>query len=363
MKLSKRRLALGLLACGLPWGCGSPAPPLPPSLELAQPVRDLRAVRKGGKVSLTWSVPVETTDKQNIHHPGVTQVCRSLAPEPVSCNPPVASIPASALPFTKKTTSKIEAARVDTLPPVSERDHPSSSFRYAVRVLNSYGRTAGLSNEVSVPSAPTLSPPSALRLELEREGVKISWEPVAPPAVPGVRFLSRVYRREDQTGPDQVVGELPFEDSNQPSVVDHNFEWEKSYQYYVTVVTVVFTGAGAEQEVEGEDSLPKAIRTHDIFRPATPSGLQAVFSVLGAKPFIDLVWTPNTDADLTGYNVYRREEVSPATKLNRELLHQSAYKDSDIALGKRYFYSVSAVDVRGNESARSEEASETAPAR
>jgi len=290
-------------------------------------------------------------------------VCRSLAPETVSCNPPVASIPASALPSTKKTTSKIEVVSADILSPGLERDHPTSILRYAVRVLNSYGRTAGFSNEVSVPSAPTPGPPSDPRLELQREGVKISWDPIAPPAVPGLRFLYRVYRRENQAGPDQVVGELPFADSNQPSVLDHNFEWEKSYQYYVTVVTVVLTGAGAEQEVEGEDSLPKAIRTHDIFRPATPSGLQAVFSVLGAKPFIDLVWTPNTDADLTGYNVYRREEVSPATKLNRELLHQSAYKDSDIALGKRYFYSVSAVDVRGNESARSEEASETAPAR
>src|SRR5215471_7849363 len=103
MKLRKRTLALGLLACGLPWGCGSPGPPLPPSLELAQPVNDLRAVRKGDKVYLTWSVPVETTDKQNIHHRGPTQVCRSLAPAPASCNPPIETIPASALPFTKKT--------------------------------------------------------------------------------------------------------------------------------------------------------------------------------------------------------------------------------------------------------------------
>jgi hypothetical protein len=352
-----------LLACGLPWGCGSPGPPLPPSLELAQPVRDLRAVRKGDRVSLSWSVPVETTDKQNIHHSGVTQVCRSLAPEPVSCNPPLSSIPASALPATKKTTSKIEAAFVDTLPPGLERDHASSTLHYAVRVLNSYGRTAGLSNEVSVPSAPTLSPPSALGLELQREGVNVSWNSIAAPALAGVRFLYRIYRREDETGPDQVVGELPLEDTNQPSVIDRNFEWEKRYQYYVTVVTVVLTGPGAEQEVEGEDSQPKQILTHDIFRPATPRGLQAVFSDLGAKPFMDLVWTPNTDADLAGYDVYRREEGSPAIKLNREPLHQSAYRDSDITLGKRYFYSVSAVDVRGNESQRSEEASETAPAR
>ena len=359
MKLSKRRLALGLLACGLPWGCGSPGPPMPPSLELAQPVRDLRVMRKGDKVSLTWSVPLETTDKKNIHHPGETQVCRSLAPDPVSCNPPLVSIPASA-PAPKKTAGKIETGSVDTLSPAFERDHPTSGLLYAVRVLNSYGRTAGLSNEVSIPSAPTLGPPSQPRLELQRDGVKISWNPIAPPAIPGLRFVYRVYRRGDQSGPGQVVGELPFADSNEPSVVDHNFEWEKTYEYYVTVVTLVVVGAGAEQEVEGENSPANAIPTHDIFRPATPTGLQAVFSALGAKPFIDLVWSPNTDADLAGYNVYRREDGNPAVKLNRELLVQSAYKDSGVAPGRRYFYSVSAVDVRGNESPRSEEASETA---
>jgi len=38
-----------------------------------------------------------------------------------------------------------------------------------------------------------------------------------------------------------------------------------------------------------------------------------------------------------------------------------AFRDSQIISGKTYFYSVSAVDLRGNESARSEEASESVP--
>jgi hypothetical protein len=38
-----------------------------------------------------------------------------------------------------------------------------------------------------------------------------------------------------------------------------------------------------------------------------------------------------------------------------------AYRDEAVASGKRYRYSVSAVDTRGNESARSEEAGETVP--
>ncbi|MGA8345711.1 MAG: hypothetical protein WB781_27520 [Candidatus Sulfotelmatobacter sp.] len=50
-----------------------------------------------------------------------------------------------------------------------------------------------------------------------------------------------------------------------------------------------------------------------------------------------------------------------AVKVNAEPLKTPAYRDANVMLGKRYFYSVSAVDVRGNESGRSEETSETVP--
>jgi len=73
------------------------------------------------------------------------------------------------------------------------------------------------------------------------------------------------------------------------------------------------------------------------------------------------VWAPVTDADLAGYNVYRHEEGGQAVKINSELVKTPAFRDSNVAAGKKYFYSVSAVDLRGNESARSEEASESVP--
>ncbi len=141
--------------------------------------------------------------------------------------------------------------------------------------------------------------------------------------------------------------------------VDRNFEWEKSYAYRACVVTF----AGQENgpgPVEGDDTAPTTIVAHDVFPPARPSGLQAVFSGPGQKPFIDLVWTPNTESDLAGYNVYRREQSDPV-KLNSELVKAPAFKDDGVQPGRTYIYSISAVDLRGNESPRSEEASETTP--
>jgi fibronectin type 3 domain-containing protein len=114
-------------------------------------------------------------------------------------------------------------------------------------------------------------------------------------------------------------------------------------------------------EIQGDDSPPVKVFTNDTFPPAVPTGLQAVFSGPGQPPFIDLVWAPDTDADLAGYNVYRREQGSQPTKANPELVKSPAFRDTNVAPGKTYFYIVSAVDLRGNESAHSEEASETVP--
>src|SRR5205814_1618905 len=72
-------LLLLLTAILLETACGSPGVPMPPSLELAQPVTDLRATRKGDKVTLTWTAPVHTTERRNMDQGGTIQICRSPA--------------------------------------------------------------------------------------------------------------------------------------------------------------------------------------------------------------------------------------------------------------------------------------------
>jgi len=101
---------------------------------------------------------------------------------------------------------------------------------------------------------------------------------------------------------------------------------------------------------------------HDVFPPATPSGLQAVFSGPGQEPFIDLIWAPNAEPDLAGYNVYRHAPGTEPVKINSELVKAPAFRDSGVVAGSQYSYSVSALDVRGNESPHSEEADEVGPA-
>jgi fibronectin type 3 domain-containing protein len=138
-------------------------------------------------------------------------------------------------------------------------------------------------------------------------------------------------------------------------------EWEKTYEYRVETVTIIAASGKPEMQIEGDDTPAVKVFVDDVFPPAVPAGLQAVSSGPGQTNFVDLVWAPVTDADLAGYNVYRREEDTSPVKINSGLVQTPAYRDASVVSGKSYLYSVSAVDLRGNESPRSEEASETVP--
>lgn len=140
----------------------------------------------------------------------------------------------------------------------------------------------------------------------------------------------------------------------------------KTYEYHATVVTKIDqanNGAADNDaaEIEGDDTPGVKVFVDDVFPPSVPGGLQAVFSGPGQVAFVDLIWAPNMDADLSGYNVYRREGGESPKKVNAELVKNPAYRDTSVQAGTTYVYSVSAVDIRGNESARSEEATESVP--
>ena len=153
------------LGCAVLVACGAPGVPIPPTLELARPVSDLRAARKGDNVYLVWTVPAKTTDRQTVRHPGPTRICRSLNIELRDCEKPVAEIPASRFPLPRidyregRPSGKVQASYTDVLPPELQKEDPTAELTYAVSVLNDSGRSAGLSNLVKVPSAPTLPPP------------------------------------------------------------------------------------------------------------------------------------------------------------------------------------------------------------
>ncbi len=363
-------------------GCAQTGPPLPPSLELPKAPTDLRASRKGNRVTLNWSEPTLTTDRQSVRYIGPTLVCRSLESEINECGNPAAILPEpppSAVPqkrrFQRPAAQKSDKPHpapqtyIDTLPSAMQRQDPAAEVTYAVEVFNRNARSAGLSNRVHVPALVTLPPPSDLAADLTGDGVVLTWtsagesQNVAANSSanpPHLRLRYRIYRREETSGKDAVAGEIPVGDPSPVRFMDSGFEWEKTYQYRITAVSII-KRPDSEVQVEGDDTPPVRVVAHDVFPPSVPAGLQAAYSGEGQKPFIDLIWAPVTNADLAGYNVYRSETNGAAVKLNSGLVKSPSYRDSAVASGKTYTYAVSAVDVRGNESRRSEETSEPVP--
>jgi hypothetical protein len=376
MKQGFEKLIASTALCLLLASCAQLGPPLPPSLELPRPPTDLRASRKGNRVTLNWSEPTLTTDRQSVRYIGPTLICRSLDPEITACGSPAAMLPAPPAVPQKPKSSRGPAQKsdsqhaplqtyTDTLLAALQRQDPSAEVTYAVEVLNRNARGAGLSNRVHVPAIMTLPPPGDLSAELTGDGGVLTWTSAGESLnVPGLQLRYRIYRRDESTSKDTIAGEVPVGERGPEHFTDSSFEWEKTYLYRITAVSIV-KRPDSEVQVEGDDTPPVRVVAHDVFPPSVPVGLQAAYSGEGQKPFIDLIWAPVTNADLAGYNIYRAEAhgatVGQMIRLNSDLVKSPSYRDSAVASGKTYTYSVSAVDVRGNESLRSEETSESVP--
>lgn len=276
------------------------------------------------------------------------------------CTRLAGEIPAGQIPIASPGEPPKKIEFTDALSEEIQRGHPIAFGTYAVAQLNWRGKSAGFSNQVRVPLAPVIPPPAQLQADITEEAIVLSWQGTPHEhASPDLRHVYRVYRREGNNP--VAIGEVQLHTDPQAVFYDRMFEWQKTYYYHVTPVTIVNENGKKIAEVEGDDSPEVKVFANDIFPPAQPTGLQAVFSGVGQKPFIDLTWAPNIEADLAGYNIYRHEQGPAMTKINDELVKTSSYRDMKMQSGRTYYYAVSAVDLRGNESGKSRETSERVP--
>ena len=350
--------ALAVVSCAFLSACGTPGAPQPPSLNLADPVTDLSAIRTGNQVTLTWTMPKRNTDKTPTKGNVATRVCRREGTG--ACNQvgtDVMVAPGGTGSYTDTLAGTLTSGDAR---PVS----------YSVELRNKKGRSAGLSNAASVLAGEAPRPVAGLKAEVRKQGVVLSWTADGESAA--VRLQRRLLTppaTKAQQGPlappPEAIHETLLVDSGaqQGRAMDTTVRFGESYEYRAQRVTRVNVD-GKTLELAGELSAPVDVEAKDVFPPNVPLGLVAVAAAgeNGAGPAIDLSWQPNTDSDLAGYVVYRREgdggwqRVSPATPVV-----EPAFHDPQVQPGHTYRYAVSAVDNGGHESARSAEAQETVP--
>jgi hypothetical protein len=365
-------ISCAALVCGADVGLMAGSPP-----QGSQLVRDLRASRKGDKVTLTWSQPravaIRESATENLI---IARICRSMSPTPPSsttvaddstlCAQTVGSIDvqkpvAAGVRVVYSKNSEAAMARfVDTLPLIQEETESLQFAVYTVKLQDARGHQVGLSNAASIPLAPVL-PAKGLHSELDARGVYLIWDSESEKHHPSLKFDYRIYRSEKGS---VKAAAIPYaravihtEEGERWSGVDTNIEWEKTYSYRVTPVTRVY-GQGGEliAEIEGDDSAPVEVITHDVFPPAAPERLLAVVTQSRGENFVSLLWAPNAEKDISQYNVYRREQKGEAARINSVPVSVLSFQDDEVVAAHIYFYSISAVDQHGHESARSQEA-------
>ena len=341
-------------------GCGVPGAPLPPSADIPRFVGDLKAVRKGDAVTLTWTTPTETSDGELIRKPGKMLVQRALRSGSTS---DLVFQTISELPLqpTLKEDRGEQATAKDTLTDLL-RSGGADFAVYTVLAQGHNGKSFGLPNRVSVPLVPNLPAPQKISATPVPTGIEITWERSGSVQAASNSKTQYAYKlmRLLQGAKDPVMVAQLNADNSPRSFTDTGIEWEKNYQYWIIPLTLWQDGS-RKGEIEGDNSPVVDVLAHDSFPPANPSGVEAVYSAAAPNSFIDVTWTANTEPDLAGYNVYRHRENEQLVKINSDLVKTPRFADPNIQPGMKYFYSVSAVDLRGNESGKSEETSETVP--
>lgn len=114
-------------------------------------------------------------------------------------------------------------------------------------------------------------------------------------------------------------------------------------KYFFIIIILSLSVISCERLTEtsiADDGLP----------PAVPVGLRIVFSYDGE---VGLEWNANNEADIRGYNIYRRE--NKAASILIAFTSDSYFFDDSLNYDSQYFYKISAIDLAGEESAASSE--------
>jgi len=347
-------------------GCGAPGEPTPPSPPIPVAISDLSAQQAGDAAQLTFTMPAKTVSGERLTDTPAIEILRGAlkpdgSPDAKSFRT-VETVP-GALVENYRTAEKVQIA--SRISPEDLRAYPGGTLAYRVRTRASRKRSSADSNTVIVRIRPVPEHIAALHAEITEPAIELTWSaPTRTSAGDPLPPISeyRIYRGEiDPASANAAATDLAPAKWKSPLVFlassptssyrDTAFDFGKTYLY--TVRTVI---PGDGSPLESSDSAPVIVAPRDIFPPAVPQSLEA--AVIVGSPTnpaeVDLSWSMNSETDLAGYHVYRSEQQgTPGQLVTPDLLLSPAYRDTSVQPGHRYWYSVTAVDRSGNESALS----------
>jgi hypothetical protein len=371
-------------------GCASPGEPNERKPPVPQAVTDLSAEQSGNDVVLTFTLPDETVDGRDLEQLPSIEIFRDFeSPAAAATSQPIApanptlvlTIPSG---MVDRHAKNGRARVVDALQASDFEGHPDTVV-YVLRTRVSPKRDSSDSNAVSLRIHPAADPITDLKAAIAPSAIVLTWTPpqntIAGPGLSVGPY--RIYRAEIEppspaaasAGPSSANAAAPASgaekskpqsplvkigETDAPPFSDTQVVFGVTYEYSVRSIIQY-----PDQAIESADSNLAVVTQKDIFPPAAPLGLVVVLVPLqGATPaHLELSWAISPETDIAGYNVYRSEQADvQGTRQNAELLIAPAFRDITVLPGRRYFYSVTAVDRSGNESLASAVVSGGVPA-
>ncbi len=328
-------------------GCGKIGEPLPPIPRAPLVVVELRVEQQGTQLILSF--PFTRTPRsarlQRVDIYRLTESVRDpqgIAEESFSARAGVINaIPADQIPLNNSTITFSDALDLKT----TSRD---VRYRYAVRLINTSGTAADFSNYAVIePLFDLALPPAGLQTRQREKEIEITW--TAPTAnengaSPANVAAYNLYRAGIRINPEPLT---------EPRFIDRDFQFGATYEYAVRALSYLPNNASLASAIESNPSESLTYSPKDAFPPAAPTSL----TIASINSTVSLFWPLNAEPDVAGYNIYRAEdEKTPPDKwirLNPQLHKTASFRDDRVEVGKLYFYQITAVDVYGNESARS----------
>ena len=354
-------------------GCASPGEPIERKPQVPAPIADLSAEQQGNSVVLSFTLPVETAERRPLKQTPAVEIYRAFAPAAgVSGTPTLFfTIPPD---LADKYTERQRFHWADSLSPEDFTQHPAGVVTYMVRTRASAKRASDDSNLVDVKIYPAPEAIADFTAQITPSGVALKWTPPQETITGSSPSVARyeIYRAQVQTearpattasmqaAPKPMAPLAQIATADSAAYEDSQVELGKTYLYSVR------SGSPDHGKLlSSGDSNVVTITFKDLFPPAAPQGLVVVeLPAQGETPaHLELSWAISPENDVAGYHVYRSEQVGVlGTLVNAELLPAPAFRDMNVLPGRRYFYSVTALDRSGNESSASAVASGGVPA-
>lgn len=191
-----------------------------------------------------------------------------------------------------------------------------------------------------VPPAPIES----LKLTRAKKIIKLKWDiPRSDITGESLRKVLgyKIYRKIERTGGESAVNR--FAPLHQGLISENYYEdrdtgTDGKYTYHITTFI--------SESIESSISNAVSVQFEDTFPPDIPSNVVLFFS--GNQ--ICLSWEKVQDKDLSHYQIYRRTGSREEFSLLAGNVEGNFYCDKNIVRGKEYFYYISAVDQKNNES-------------